>query len=91
MFVEDMVSKLNDWPDAKRYPDLNRELHSTRLRRNYVEHPESEEARKEEEKCCHRDLGKRIPTSSDHWICLQIGVLQRLESALVNVIDQAGK
>lgn len=91
LFVEDMVHKLNDWTESRRYPDLNRELHSMRLRRNYIEHSESEEARKEDEKCCERDLGKRLASSADDWVCLQIGVLQRLEKALLTVVDVIGR
>lgn len=88
LFVEDMKSRLDSWEDRKRYPELNSQLHSIRLRRNYIEHPESDEGRNEEEKCCVGDIGKRFPISGDDWLILQINALDRLKGALEATIEQ---
>lgn len=91
LFVEDMVSRLDEWSDRTRYPDLNRELHSIRVRRNYVEHPESEDSRDEDEQCCIRDVGKRFPTSGNEWLGLQLKTLDRMLARLNDVIQQTAR
>ena len=87
LFVEDMKSPLNKWKDKLLYPKLHEELHSIRLRRNFVEHPESKEGKKEETKCCQRDIGKEYPTSQNDWLKLQIVLLHRLTLALDEAIE----
>ena len=89
LFVEDMTSRLDSWDDRKQYPDLYEELHSIRLRRNYVEHPKSEEGIKEEERCCLRDIDKRFPTCANDWIILQIKTLDRLINVVQGIVRQA--
>lgn len=92
LFVEDIVSsRLDSWEDRKKYPELNKELHSIRIRRNYVEHPESEDSRKEEETCCLRDTGKILPTTSDDWTKLQLKALGRLIGILQATVEQIAK
>lgn len=91
LFVEDLKSRLDSWEDSKRYPDLNREMHSIRKRRNYVEHPESEEGKNEEEKCCLKDIDKRIPTSQNDWLILQLKTLDRLTKVLEAIIEQIAR
>jgi tetratricopeptide (TPR) repeat protein len=91
LFVEDMISRLDSWEDRMKYPELNKELYSIRLRRNYVEHPQSEDGRKEEETCCSRDIGKRFPTVMDDWTMLQLKALDRLLKILQATIEQVAK
>jgi len=91
LFVEDIISRLDSWEDRRKYPDLNKELHSIRLRRNYVEHPASEEGRKEEETCCLRDIGKRFPTTANDWTILHLKALDRLLNILQTIIEQVAK
>jgi tetratricopeptide (TPR) repeat protein len=91
LFLEDLKSRLGSWEDSKRYTDLNREMHSIRKRRNYVEHPESEEGRNEEEKCCLKDIGKRIPTSQNDWLILQLKALDRLTKVFEAIIEQIAR
>jgi len=82
LFVEDMISRLDSWEDRRLYSDMNRELHSIRERRNYVEHPESTQGKAEEEKRCLEDIHRRFATSSTDWLVLQIGTLGRMTIAL---------
>jgi hypothetical protein len=91
LFIEDMRSRLDSWGDRRRYPDLNTQLHSIRLRRNYVEHPASAEGRNEEERCCLIDIGKRFPTCSDDWLILQLSSLDHLTKALKATIEQIAR
>lgn len=91
IFVEDMVSRLDTWEDRRLYPELNKQLHSIRLRRNYIEHPDSVDGRREEEKCCLRVIGKRFPTSGDEWLMLQIDALEQLIRAFEVAIEQIAK
>ena len=91
LFVEDMVCRMDDWEDRKKYPDLNKELLSIRYRRNYVEHPDSEQGRKEEENCCLKDIDKRLPTTTDDWLILQIKTLDRLSNALQTTLEYTAK
>lgn len=91
LFVEDMVSRMDDWVDKKKYPDLFNELLSIRLRRNFVEHSKSEQGRIEEEKCCLRDIGKRLPTTKEEWLMLQLKTLNRLSSALQTALEHVAK
>jgi hypothetical protein len=91
LLVEDMKARLAVWDDRRRYPDLNTQLHSIRLRRNYVEHPESVESRDEEEGRCLEDIGKRFPTCSDDWLILQLKALDRLTKALEATIEQIAR
>ena len=91
LFVEDMVCRMDDWEDKKKYPDLNKELLSIRYRRNYVEHPDSEQGRKEEENCCLKDIGKGLPTTTDDWLILQIKTLDRLSNALQTTFEYIAK
>ncbi len=91
LFVEDVITRLDSWEDRKKFPELNKELHSIRVRRNYIEHPESEESRKEEEICCFRDIDKRLPTTTDDWAKLQLRVLNRLISLLKATVEQISK
>ncbi len=91
IFVEDMVSRLNDWRDRKVYSELNKQLHSIRLRRNYIEHPESGEGKREEEECCLRVLEKRFPTSGDEWLILQLDALEQLVKAFEDTIEQIAR
>ena len=92
LFVEDMKSRLlKEWNDRKRYPDLNSELHSIRRRRNYVQHlndPDNLDGKKEEERCCVRDIGKKLPTSTDEWLILQLKAIDRLIKAIETAIEQ---
>jgi hypothetical protein len=91
LFVEDMLSRLDVWEDRRRYPTLNRELHSIRQRRNYVEHPDSKEGKEEEEKSCLRDIGKRFPTSTREWTLLQLKTLDHFLKALQETFEQIAK
>ena len=91
LFVEDMRSQLKYWEDKRKYPDLTSLLHSIRLRRNYVEHREAVDARKEEEKCCLEDIGKRFPTSSNDWLILQLKALDRLIKVLEATFEQIAR
>ena len=91
LFVEDLRERLDSWVDRRKYPDLNRELHSIRLRRNYVEHPNSVEGRNEEERCCMEDIGKRFPTSTNDWIALQLKVLDRLTKAIRKIVEELAR
>lgn len=91
LFVEDMLSQLDSWEDRRKFPNLNKELHSIRLRRNCIEHPTSEEGKKEEENCCLRDIGKRLPTSTTEWTILQLRAVDRLASAVQATIKQLAK
>lgn len=91
LFVEDMRSRLDSWDDRKIYPDLNKELHSIRKRRNYVEHPNSVDGREEEEKCCLEYLGKRVPIKPDDWLGLQLKALDRVIEVLEKTIDQISR
>jgi len=91
LFVEDMRERLDSWVDRRKYPDLTRELHSIRLRRNYVEHRNSVEGREEEERCCLEDISKRLPTSANDWLILQLKALDRLGRALEATIEQIAR
>ncbi|RME56010.1 hypothetical protein D6779_11415 [Candidatus Parcubacteria bacterium] len=91
IFVEDMVCRLNNWEQRGLYPELNKQLHSIRLRRNYVEHPDSVDGKSEEEERCLRVIGKRFPTSGDEWLILQIDALEQLIKALEVTIEQIAK
>jgi tetratricopeptide (TPR) repeat protein len=91
LFVEDMRERLDSWVDRKKYPELNRELHSIRLRRNYVEHPVSVDGREEEERCRLEDIGKRLPTSANDWLILQLKALDRLGRAIEATIEQIAR
>ncbi len=88
LFVEDMRSRHEDWADRKRCPDISGELYSIRWRRNYVEHRDSEQGKKEEEKCCLRDIGKKFPTSADEWLTLQLNAIDRLINTIETAIEQ---
>lgn len=91
IFVEDMTSRLDTWSDRKLYPELNRQMHSIRLRRNYVEHPDSVEGKEEEESRCLEVIGKRFPTSRDEWLMLQIESLDQLVRAFEVTIEQIAR
>lgn len=91
LFVEDMKSRLDSWDDKRKYPDLTSLLHSIRLRRNYVEHPDSVEGRNEEEKCCLEDIRKRFPTATNDWLILQLTTLDRLIKVLEDTIEQIAR
>lgn len=91
LFVEDMVARLDSWADREKYPELNKQLHSIRLRRNYVEHPDSVKGREEEERCRLEDIGRRLPISTNDWLILQLKALDRLIKALEVTIEQIAR
>jgi len=91
IFVEDMVSRLDDWQDKRIYPDLYKQLHSIRKRRNYIEHPDSNDGRQQEESQCVRVLGKKFPTSGNEWLALQLDALTQITKALESALEQLAK
>jgi hypothetical protein len=88
LFVEDMVSRLTEWEDRNVYTELNELLHSIRERRNYVEHEDAINGKKEEEKCCLSDIKKKFPTTKNDWLILQLKQLERTEQILQKTLNR---